>query len=73
MKVFSDEFVNWIRRNTICRLFGHKKSPWMEEYSLLTLKPMSRDTVKICLWCGKELERKQKEDCIWKSKILFDV
>mgnify|MGYP001057392803 FL=1 len=57
MEIFSHEFKNWIKRNTICRLLGHKESDWMDEW--WAPAHSTGYLVKTCDRCHLELSRKK--------------
>ena len=56
MKIFADEFINWLNSKTICRLKGHKPSKWMPYH--WAIGHSSGFEIKICLRCNKELDRR---------------
>lgn len=61
MKIFADEFINWIKKNTICRLKGHKASDWTQEH--WAIAHATGFEIKYCLRCNIELAR-HEANCI---------
>lgn len=56
MKIFADEFINWIKQNTVCKFQGHKSSKWMKE--CWAIAHYTGFEVRRCERCNKELERR---------------
>ena len=56
MKIFADEFIRWLNRNTVCKLLGHKSSErCREEWAIAHGTGYE---VKVCKRCGIELDRR---------------
>lgn len=54
MKIFTDEFINFLKRTFICSLASHKKGRWVEIYWALGHSAGYKS--KFCEICNKELE-----------------
>ena len=59
MKIFSDEFINFLRQKTICSWRGHKKSKLVEVYWAPGHSSGYRS--KFCETCNEELETTRKD------------
>lgn len=54
MKIFTDDFINFLKRTFICSLTGHKKGGLMEVHWALGHSAGYKS--KFCEICNKELE-----------------
>lgn len=54
MKIFTDEFKNFLKEYLICSWYGHKKGKWSEVYWALAHSAGYQS--RFCLVCNKELE-----------------
>lgn len=54
MKIFTDEFTNFIKQSILCSWRGHKKSRWMEVWWAPAHSAGYQS--RFCLVCRKELE-----------------
>lgn len=54
MKIFSDEFENFLKRTFICSMVGHKRGKWVEVYWAIAHSAGYQS--RFCEVCRKELE-----------------
>lgn len=54
MKIFTDEFKNFLKQTFICSLAGHKKGKWIEVYWAIAHSAGYKS--RFCQVCYKELE-----------------
>lgn len=55
MKVFADEFVNFLK-SFICFFLGHRKSAWLQEW--WAPGHSTGRVVRVCERCGKNMEER---------------
>jgi len=58
MRIFSDEFTNFIKQILVCSIRGHKKGPWQEVYWAIAHSAGYKS--RFCEICNKELETTRK-------------
>ncbi|MBI4067447.1 hypothetical protein HY407_03615 [Candidatus Gottesmanbacteria bacterium] len=58
MKIFTDEFINFLKRDLICSWRGHHKSKWVDVYWAPAHATGYQS--RFCDICRKELETNRK-------------
>lgn len=56
MKIFTDEFICFVKKNAVCRWIGHKKGDWIEHLGFMAHGPVYK--ARDCEVCGEELEKR---------------
>jgi len=69
MKIFADEFVNFIKQAFLCSWRGHKKGKWVEVYWALAHSAGYQS--RFCEVCHKEIETTRKTQKFGKTDSDF--
>ncbi|OGK25131.1 hypothetical protein A3A46_02315 [Candidatus Roizmanbacteria bacterium RIFCSPLOWO2_01_FULL_37_13] len=60
MKIFTDEFINFLKQSLICSWRGHRKGKWMEVWWAPAHSTGYKS--KFCNICNKELETTREKN-----------
>lgn len=69
MKIFTDDFKNFLKRNFVCRFLGHVSSDWMDEW--WAIAHSTGYQVKMCKRCNMHLAKRKGLSVVKQNSSTF--